>query len=121
MRIIVIVLSGFVLVGFPGGLLFGSPPQTIAVGYHEDFPPYLYEENDKLVGIFPEMVREAAVEMSKRVEFKKRPWRRLLRGIEAEQIRMDFNYRLGLIFNEGKVNEILARHGVKDEIQFPVR
>jgi polar amino acid transport system substrate-binding protein len=83
MKRISIIVLGLVLIGFLGGLLFGPLPRTIVVGYHEDFPPYAYHENGKLAGIFPEMVKKAVAKMGIRAEFRKLPWRRLLRGAEV--------------------------------------
>ncbi|MGE5344104.1 MAG: transporter substrate-binding domain-containing protein [Candidatus Omnitrophota bacterium] len=66
------------VVSLSGNFFFSNPPKLITVAYHEDFPPYVFEENGYPQGIFPEMMNEAAKHMGVRVIYVKFPWKRML-------------------------------------------
>ncbi len=59
--------------------VLGANPDKIVFGYHEAYPPYSYEENNgDAVGIFPEVIKEAANIIGIKVEFEKYPWKRMI-------------------------------------------
>lgn len=72
--VLVCILSLFCM----GNLLLSSLPQEIVVGYHEDFPPYFYEENGRVIGIFPEMINEAVEVIGIKIKYKEFPWKELV-------------------------------------------
>jgi ABC-type amino acid transport substrate-binding protein len=82
-------------------LLLSHLPKEIVVGYHEDFPPYQYEESGEVVGIFPEMVKKAAQKIGIKVQFKKFPWKRML-----------YNAKVG------KVDAIMPLIKTKERLEF---
>ena len=67
-------------------LLFGVLPDKIVVAYHEDFPPYCFEESGEVVGIFPEMVKKAAQIIGVKVQFEKFPWKRMLHSARIGEV-----------------------------------
>jgi polar amino acid transport system substrate-binding protein len=67
-------------------LILSALPKEIVVGYHEDFPPYFYMENGDLLGIFPEMINEAAKKIGIRVKYRMFPWKRMLRSARMRRV-----------------------------------
>lgn len=82
-----VILVCIMLMACGAGLFSQAFPKEIIVGYHEDFFPYSYEKDGKLVGIFPDMVRKTCERMGVKPIFRKYPWRRML--VEAQNRKVD--------------------------------
>jgi polar amino acid transport system substrate-binding protein len=70
----------FLILMFCCHWFLNSMPKEIVIAYHEDFPPYCFEESGEVAGIFPEMVIKAAQKIGVKVKFKKFPWKRMLQS-----------------------------------------
>jgi len=63
-----------------------SIPKEIVVGYFEDFPPYTFEKNGKVTGIFPDMLAEVNKLTGIKIKYTKLPWKRLLANAKNGEI-----------------------------------
>lgn len=62
-------------------------PQRVTIFADDAYPPYSYAENDRAVGIYPEILHAADVLMTEfEIDLQPIPWRRGLKLLEAGRI-----------------------------------
>jgi len=69
-----------------GYWLQGELPKPLVIGYHEDFPPYFFEKEGGISGIFPVIINEVATKMNIKVRYKKFPWKRMINNAKIGEL-----------------------------------